>query len=508
MGRGVVSRSAASLEVISPQGVRTVVPLGGRPVTLGRSAECDVVIEQPFVSNLHARIEPAGDGFVVKDAGSTNGTWLDGSPVQGAARLANGADLVLGQPGNYRLRFLGRMAADSAAGAKKNLQDVLEISKVLLSTLDLEEVLGRVLDASMRIAQAERGYLFLLEGSDLKLRASRAGGAGDESEQEVEFSRSIALKVAESGRAEFLSDLKGSAPETSASIARLRLQSVACVPLQIQHRVIGIVYLDSHRPAARPDAIEREVVEVLAGLAAVAIENARMIQERVKNERWLAIGRVAASIVHDLRSPLTALRGTAELLHRKISDPEHQGRLKVIIGEADRLSRLAGEMLEFSSEAQPLNCLPLGLTDVVDGFLKTVEPRLETEQIRLARRLEFTGKLLLDRQKMVRMLHNVVGNSLDAMEGGGTLSVESGIRSGRAILSISDTGCGMDAATLASVFEPFFSRGKAHGVGLGMSIVRRIAEQHGATISVASEPGQGTRVEVSFPLAFGPAPLR
>ena len=494
----------ASLEIITTDGKRRVVALKGQPVILGRSEECDVVIEESFVSARHALIEQASDGFILKDAGSTNGTWVDGARIHGAKELTPGATVVLGRPGNYRIRFLAAHppTASGASRSEKSLQEVLEISKVLLSTLDLEEVLGRVLDACLRISRAERGFLFLREGNDLKLRVSRSETPEPVAPQQVEFSRSIALRVAESGNAEFLSDQQGAEVlDKSASVIRLRLETIACVPLKIQQRVIGIVYMDSHQRAALPDATGREVLEVLAGLAAVAIENARMVRERVMNERWTAIGRMAASIVHDIRSPLAALRGTAELLHAKVPDSEHKEKLKIIIQEVDRLARLSGEMLEFSSQAQPLSSRPIPLDQLIRDFLKSVGPRMEQEKITLDARLEFPGTLLLDRQKMVRLLHNVVGNALEAMQPGGTLTVETGAQKGRAVLTISDTGCGMSPEVVGRIFEPFFSEGKDHGSGLGMAIVRRIVEQHGAAIAIDSSPGSGTRVQVSFPIS-------
>jgi signal transduction histidine kinase len=155
-------------------------------------------------------------------------------------------------------------------------------------------------------------------------------------------------------------------------------------------------------------------------------------------------------------------------------------------------------MLEFSSEAQPLNVQATSLRALVRDFLNSVTPRLEKEKIRLDARLEESEELPLDRHKMVRLLHNVVGNAVEAMEGGGTLKVETASVDGHSMLSISDTGPGMNAETVARVFEPFFTQGKERGSGLGMAIVRRIVEQHRATIDIDSAPGAGTRVEMHF----------
>jgi signal transduction histidine kinase/pSer/pThr/pTyr-binding forkhead associated (FHA) protein len=504
----VSSAFKAILEVMTPEGKRTI-PLAGRSITLGRAPDCDVVISEPFVSACHARIEPAGKGYLIRDNGSTNGTWVNGAKTKKGVRLESGSSLTLGQPGNYSVRFViqaedaqASPAVVAPGGPNQSLKEVLEISKALLSTLELEEVLGRVLDACLRIASAERGYLFLHEGGELKLRAHREDQQDPTSAQQVEFSRSIAERVWATGQAEFLSDLEGGNPrDKSASIVRLRLQTIACVPLKIHQRIIGIVYLDSHRPSALPDRTGREVLEVLAGLAAVAIENARMVKERLQNERWSAIGRTAASIVHDIRSPMAALRGTAELLRNRIPEEAHKEKLNLMIGEVDRLTKLSTEMLEFSSGAQPLKLQSLPLSAVVREFLKTVEPRIEKEKIHLESKLEQNEPIPLDPQKMARLLHNVVGNALEAMKPGGTLRIETGAVADRAVLVIADDGCGMDSETAARVCEPFFTHGKEGGAGLGMAIVRRIAEQHDATLAIRSKPGQGTRVEFLFPTA-------
>jgi len=505
----------AFLEVTTPEGKR-VITLTDEPVTLGRAGNCDVVIPEPFVSGCHARIEPTGSGFIVRDAGSTNGTWVNETSAKDGVKLRNGSHVVLGQPGKYEIRFVlqGRDAAaappsSSSQGANENLMEVLEISKVLLSTLNLEEVLHSVLDACIRVSHAERGYLFLHEGGELKLRARRDDQQDPSSAEQVEFSRSVGARVASTGTAEFFSGLDGkSIRDKSASIVRLRLQTIACVPLKIQQRITGIVYLDSHRAAAMPDRTGREVLAVLAGLAAVAIENARLVEERLQDERWSTMGRMATSIVHDIRSPMAALRGTAELLRNKSAEPESKEKLTLIIGEVDRLTQLTSEMLELAPGAQKLHLEARSLSEVVREFVKTIEPRLEKEKISLDCRLASNDVIPLDRRKMARLLHNVVGNALEAMKPGGTLTLETESSERGVLLAVSDTGCGMEAVTAARVCEPFFTHGKEHGAGLGMAIVSRIMEQHGATLSIHSHPGQGTRIEFAFPPAAIPVPTR
>src|SRR5262245_41031406 len=120
-GKAVSQSARAALEVTTPDGKRTIL-LSDHAVTLGRAEDCDVVIPEPFVSSCHAKIEPARDGYVIRDAGSTNGTWVDSAHVEGSARLEDGANLILGRPGNYRLRFISITTDEASAEAQSRPQ--------------------------------------------------------------------------------------------------------------------------------------------------------------------------------------------------------------------------------------------------------------------------------------------------------------------------------------------------------------------------------------------------
>ncbi len=265
--------------------------------------------------------------------------------------------------------------------------------------------------------------------------------------------------------------------------------------------MIGVVYLDSRRPLPQhgPDL---PWLEALADLAAIAIQNSRLVEERVRAERTLTIGQMARAIVHDLRSPLTSIRGLADLLLGRA--PEHDAarpHLATIIAEVDRLTRLTGDLLQFSREAPPLQRGTVKLADLARRTLAPLAPRLQSSEVRLDLDLDEEARAVLDAQRMIRVLHNLIANAVEAMPRGGTLTLRCVRGSDRALLEVRDTGCGMAEDVRRRVFEPFFSHGKRNGTGLGMAIVRKIVEEHGGTIRLDSAPGKGTTVLLALPSA-------
>ncbi len=374
------------------------------------------------------------------------------------------------------------------------LTTLLEIARTITSSLAVDEVLERVLEGAVRFSGADRGYLFLKEGDHL---VPWARGRADS--PSVEVSLSVAEEVARSGRPVYrdrLGDHDGR--PLTASIVRLRLQAILCLPLAVRQDVIGVVYLDSKKPLPHHDP-DLPWLEALAGLAAIAIQNSRLVEDRVRAERTLALGQMARAIVHDLRSPLASIRGLAELLHGRATgqDPVRP-HLATIIAEVDRLARLTGDLLQFSKDAPPLQLTRMKLADLVRSTLAPVAPRLERSRVGVDLDLDEEALAVVDAQRMIRVLHNLLANALEAMPQGGRIGLRCWRETGRWLLSVRDSGCGMPEEVRRRVFEPFFSHGKRNGTGLGMAIVRKIVEEHGAAIRIESAPGQGTTVTLAL----------
>jgi two-component system, OmpR family, phosphate regulon sensor histidine kinase PhoR len=211
-------------------------------------------------------------------------------------------------------------------------------------------------------------------------------------------------------------------------------------------------------------------------------------------------------ISHEMRTPLTAIRGFTETL-REEAGPEEEKHLEIIAGHTDRLMRIVDDLLLLSrlEEAGTLNPEPLDLAGLVRRTFESFKPRLEAKG--LETRLEGADREIgieADPEKLERVLVNLIDNAVNHTEAG---SITCRIRreGDRAVFSIEDTGSGIAPAHLPRIFERFYvaDRSRARkpgGTGLGLAIVREIVILHGGTINIESTPGEGTRVSVSLPL--------
>jgi signal transduction histidine kinase len=225
--------------------------------------------------------------------------------------------------------------------------------------------------------------------------------------------------------------------------------------------------------------------------------------ERGARQSQLAtLGRFSAQMAHDLKNPLAALKGAAQLLREDLAHPGDIDRLafaELMLDQIDRLDRLVdvyGRLARVEPVREPLDLNEMARATLAlqslasDGVAVKVE--LSDGELRCRG----------DREMLSRVLENLVRNAMEAMPDGGTVTIRSA-RSGPAgneavSLSVEDTGTGMDARTRERAFDDFFTT-KARGTGLGLAFVRRVVEAHGGAVALESEPGRGTVVRVRLP---------
>jgi signal transduction histidine kinase len=174
-----------------------------------------------------------------------------------------------------------------------------------------------------------------------------------------------------------------------------------------------------------------------------------------------------------------------------------RNRVGIVEAEIGRLGRLLTEFLELARPRGP-QIGGVDLAKIVEGVLELEEEALAVQNVKVVTELEPAAPVAADPEKVKQIVINLVANSIDALRGGGTLTlrVTGGDESPR--VEVIDDGPGIEASVLESVFDPFFTT-KPAGTGLGLAIVRKIVDQHGGSIAIDSAPGKGTRVTVGLP---------
>ena len=228
------------------------------------------------------------------------------------------------------------------------------------------------------------------------------------------------------------------------------------------------------------------------------------LKREVETSRRLAsLGRLAAGVAHEIRNPLSSIKGFATYFKERYRDnPDDQKTSETMIQEVDRLNRVITQLLEF---ARPpvIQKKRASLQNLIQHSLKMIERQASAKQIQVLSQLPSkTKEVELDPDGINQVLLNLYLNALEAMGQGGTLSVSLSADEGTHWVKIivSDTGAGIRREDLEHIFDPYFTT-KQTGTGLGLAIVHKIIEAHGGEVRADSEIGRGTTVSLLLPAA-------
>ncbi len=224
-------------------------------------------------------------------------------------------------------------------------------------------------------------------------------------------------------------------------------------------------------------------------------------KEIARSQRLASVGRLAAGVSHEIRNPLSSLKGFATYFKERYHDvPENQQISNLMIQEVDRLNRVVGQLHEF---ARPIavSKKPIRIKAFLENSLKMVERQASEANITIKTDFDLDLKeVLIDPDRINQVLLNLYLNAIESMDGGGRLTVAlSGNEKKHGIeIKIIDTGAGISDNDLGHIFDPYFTT-KPTGTGLGLAIVHNIMESHGGDINIESRLGQGTGVTIFLP---------
>jgi len=227
----------------------------------------------------------------------------------------------------------------------------------------------------------------------------------------------------------------------------------------------------------------------------------RQLEQEVARSRHLnAIGSLAAGVAHEIRNPLSSIKGFAVYFKQRLSgNQEDEETADIMIAETERLNRVISQLIEF---ARPLTLKkePTNLTDLVRHVIRLVEAEAKKNAVVMEVRAgEDLPQANIDPDKIKQVLLNIFLNALSAMPAGGRLSVELAAQKDWMEVTVSDTGAGIKEEDLPRIYDPYFTS-KPAGTGLGLAVVQKIMDAHGGVVQMESKAGSGTKVMLRFSL--------
>lgn len=438
--------------------------------------------------------------------------------------LGMGADDYLTKPFDprellARIQVIMRIRRTEQVLRQRNRELALltEISRTIISSLDLEEVLTATIEGVQKILPAAAAVLVLMDEESGEM-VFRKATTGDDPRigRHLPPGRSILRHVITTEKPYLTNDAIRDpvfSPEIDSWIPETR--AVLCVPLLVRERVIGAVELINKREGLFTET-DRDLLQTLAGSVAVAVENAQLYAELadfaralehsqaqlIQAEKMAAIGRLAASLAHEINNPLQAIHNTIHLAMMDRLPPEKRGEyLDMARKEVERLIEIVQRMLDFYRPSKG-GTVQTDINQVLRDALAIADKRLQHGHIRVHTHFA-EGLPLISAipDQLAQVFLNLIINAVEAMPDGGDLHVGTFLTEDRhwVLIAFRDSGPGMTAEQIAHIFEPFYTT-KPSGTGLGLAISYGIVERHGGSIEVSSQPGQGATFVVRLPV--------
>ncbi len=230
-------------------------------------------------------------------------------------------------------------------------------------------------------------------------------------------------------------------------------------------------------------------------------EMQKLKEEVERNKRLASIGMLAAGVAHEIRNPLSSIKGFATYFKERYRDSaEDQEIAGVMIEEIERLNRVIGQLLEFARPME-IRTSKVSVSGLINHTVRMIEQDAARRGVEIKTLLPEDGRFIeVDQDKMKQVLLNILINAMDATDNKGIISVEFRENKPFDTLSIliSDTGRGIRQEDLPHIFDPYFTT-KQSGTGLGLALANKIIQAHGGDVTIRSTPGVGTEVEITLP---------
>ena len=570
-----------SLFVIQGRDQGSRFELDERTVTLGRVPSNDIQLHDTEVSRGHAQLSLEEDGYVLRDLNSSNGTFVNRERVT-EHHLASGDQLQLGRTlllytgvASERLEDLADKISIVArqgetdgsrivhamshtegseilappsdetttpwlARARSNLQLMYRTALAVSHTLDIDQLLARIMDMIFEWVDADRGCIMLKDDEDGKLiPRCAATDAVLQTDERITISQTILDFVVERNEGVLTSNAREDERwDPAQSIVKMGVREAICVPMRGRYDVVGAIYIDTSITPQRvlqqgsANKFTQEHLKLMIAIAhqaALAIEDTSYYKAMVQAERLAAVGQTIATLSHHIKNILQGVRGGSYLIelgmqdHTKaIEDGEVDieavekaiGTMRkgwgIVEKNQERISTLVLDMLTFSKEREP-DPEPADLNQVTADVVELIQTRANDERVTLNWTPDANmPELMFDPEALHRAILNVATNAVDACHDRPTrridICTEYDADERMARVKVDDSGNGIERADLEKIFTVFVSRKGGRGTGLGLPVSQKIMQEHGGRIRVESRPDEGSVFTLEMAATLPPPP--
>jgi signal transduction histidine kinase len=367
------------------------------------------------------------------------------------------------------------------------------MSEFMSSSIDLDEILCAVTEKIQEMIGVENCSVMVVNKKGDRFYLKTVSGRKISEDMWIPIGKGIAGRVKETGKAILVEEAHKHPDFLSGGT--LDIKNLLCIPLKVKDKTIGVLNLSNKKTGIFTSEDEALLASVSAMITG-AIENARLVEEKIMDEKFAAIGQMAAGIIHDIKNPMTTIKGFAGLLgDMDFSKNERKEYAGLIVGEINRLVGMVEDLLAFTRGFKTkLSVEKISVEKFFGEVIPFIEKDFSSRNIEVIKSLDYNGDFSADLERLKRVVFNIAGNAKEEMHAGGKFCILTRAVDERFIeIVFADTGKGIPDDIIDAVFEPFVTKGKRSGTGLGLAITKKIIEEHGGTITAVN--GNYTQIE-------------
>lgn len=555
-------------------------------LTIGRAQDAGLFLPDPQVSRAHAFIDLDGALYWVRDNGSHNGTYVNEIRLENRRVLRNGDVVRLGNSSlevsipeeedvsaSQRIRIeeekrdvtmtleraaneLSPPTIDDITGSgqaidgfsfpsiaelrnapDRSLQLILSnakrfailfhVARSLQESTDAERLLAVMMDHVFKVMKADHGEIVLVNPTTGELVPVLSMDKQGKISDTVRISRTVVKKALNSRMAIISTDARSDPRLSDAeSIIMYGMRSIMCVPMISQESVIGIVQVVNEKDMAAFGEDDLYLLTVIASLAAVSIENARLYErqkmaledarqahedlmqaqeELIKREKLATVGQLAAGIAHEIKNSLGPMALVHLLKERHPDDDVLQEYADMILESHNRIRGIVDEVRNFThggdSDTREQHVVSrCSLKELLESVVAFLKFDADVKKVGVKLHIHEPVECEVSAERVKQVIINLIRNSAQAVSGpDGKIDVVLSRDGDDAMIRVVDNGCGIPEDHLDSIWTPFFTTKEGTGMGLGLDISRMIIEQHNGRMECNSKPGKGTIMSIVLP---------
>ena len=383
-----------------------------------------------------------------------------------------------------------------------------EVGKIMTSTMDQDALLQVAIDSVHQEIGVEHCAILLLDEKNSRFTIGASRGTPDDillAARSLDGKQDL-LTILQKGEPLFIQDIEAVEYFDQLAEEFPGIECLMVVPMRIKNHEIGVftLYGDEQRETFTKEDLE--FVSSLASQASIALANIFLTHQRIQEEQMGMIGKMTGYVMHDLKNSLTSIRDAAEFVCDNTLEVKKRTHIsQTIVQEIDRIIGVTQELLEFSyGQHGTLNLQTHSVKDVIEHVISLFKEEFTHQNIMIVLNLEYHGKFCVDIEKMTRVIVNIAENARNAMPHGGTFTISNHLTDNNIHFEFIDEGYGISPDLQSRIFDPFVSEGKTSGSGLGLTIVKKILDEHHAHVEVQSVVTKGTTIHIVLPLEQRP----